>query len=770
MIFSALTSARTHVTPRRAIWLVAGVAAALAGVTNIGVGIDHLLSARSAAVRKYPASGRLHIVEIDARSIAAINRWPWPRSEHAKVVDALRRAGASTIAFDVDFSTPSTAVEDAALGNAIDRAEGKVILPTFRQRAGDADQSWVDALPAEALRRAATLAAVSILPDADGAVREAPMGVFTGGLPRPSLSSMIAGRTGAAETSFPIDYAIDPASIPRHSFVDVRNGRLPTGSLTGQQVLIGATAIEMGDRYAVPNYGIIPGVVIQALAAETLMRGVPVRVGWPAGLIAALLMAALVLRNLSWRRFAAWSGAAVLALVAGGTALNAVGLQPVLAPGLIALILVAVIGGVQHAYWAFQTRRALDAETGLPNRIALRLALKGVEGSTLVVARIADFDKLAAGLPGEAVTQLVARVCDRLRFVALDGELYRLGDAMLAWTAALDSADAADLHASLRTLMLTPVEVSGRRVDVSLSLGFAAVLGAAEQVIAQASLAAERASADGSGWRRHAQSEEEAVDRELSLLSELDEAVERGELEVVFQPKLALSTGQISSVEALVRWHHPTRGFLRPDLFIPLAERNDRIGGLTLYVVERTIAAVQGWAAGGHTITGAVNLSAKLLSSASFNAELLRLLEQSGIDPQLMIFEVTESAAMADPEAARAALERFRALGIAISMDDYGTGQSTLSYLKMLPLNELKIDRSFVQFAHQNRSDAILVRSTVELAHELKLKVVAEGVEDQPCLDLLRSIGCDYVQGYLISKPVSADAVVALLEQERLAA
>lgn len=188
--------------------------------------------------------------------------------------------------------------------------------------------------------------------------------------------------------------------------------------------------------------------------------------------------------------------------------------------------------------------------------------------------------------------------------------------------------------------------------------------------------------------------------------------------------------------------------------------------------VPRTLAIVvtAQEAATAHPITGAVNVSAKLLSSAEFLTALRALVDDSGIDPHRLTFEVTESAAMSDPEGAAAALRSFSELGIGISMDDYGAGQSTLSYIKQLPLNELKIDRSFVQFAHQNRGDGVLVRSTIELAHELGLKVVAEGVEDEACLDFLREAGCDYVQGYFVSRPVTAEALFPILTDWRAAA
>jgi EAL domain-containing protein (putative c-di-GMP-specific phosphodiesterase class I) len=283
-------------------------------------------------------------------------------------------------------------------------------------------------------------------------------------------------------------------------------------------------------------------------------------------------------------------------------------------------------------------------------------------------------------------------------------------------------------------------------------------------------LAADKALMAGELWQAHDEQAGEAADRELSLLGELDEAIDQGEIEVAYQPKLCLKTFRIVSVEALVRWNHPTRGFLPPDMFIPLAERNDRISGLTLHVLKQTIEDLAAWRAQGHPISGAVNLSAKLLTSPSFIADLQNLVAHSQVPATMLTFEVTESAAMSNTAEAAQALRAFQELGIGISMDDYGTGQSTLSYIKQLPLNELKIDRSFVQFAHQNRSDGVLVQSTVNLAHELGLKVVAEGVEDEACLAYLASIGCDMAQGYLVSHPLPAAGLAELLARPRAVA
>jgi EAL domain-containing protein (putative c-di-GMP-specific phosphodiesterase class I)/CHASE2 domain-containing sensor protein len=745
--------------------LLAALVGVASGAWHVASGVEHAIqNARSAAL-DHPASGTLALVEVDARSIAAIDRWPWPRRNFAQAVDRLHRAGAASIAFDVDFSSRSVPEDDAALAAALRRAGGAVVLPTLRQSAGGGDAGFIDTMPIPELRANAMAAAVSILPDEDGQVRSAPMGIVTDGAPRPSLSAMLANRAGGVGVQFPIDYAIDPASIPRHSFIDIRDGRFDPAAIAGKHVLIGATAVEIGDRYAVPRYGVVPGVVIQALAAETLMAGMPRSCGWLLPLLLALALAPAILLARSPPLLAM---VVVLALTTVfGLSLGAewaFGCRYPLVPSFLALLVVSIAAALIRLAHTWRERRLHDEATGMGNRAAMTIDLAGRDELVIATARIVDYDKLHAALGSAGVAELVCRVRDRINTLGSGLTIYRVEDRVLAWQADV-GVDLVQLwHEQLRRMMLLPIEVKGRHADVTLAIGVAVGSGTeCAGVLANAALAASEARGRGTGWHVHSSGEGDAASHEISLLGELGRAVDAGEIRVLYQPKLDIASGRITSVEALVRWQHPVRGLLGPDLFIPLAERNDRIGELTMHVLQRTIDDVREWGAAGHRVCGAVNISAKLLNSSAFLDDVAALIHRTGIDPDRLILEVTESATMTDPTHAARSLSAIKALGVAISMDDYGTGQSTLTYLKQLPLDELKLDRSFVQFAHQNRSDAVLVRSTVELAHELGLKVVAEGVEDAACLAYLASIGCDVAQGYLISKPVPAAAITDLL-------
>jgi len=745
--------------------VAAGALGSACGLSQAGSGLEHLFQDARYAVRSHKASGGVHVVEIDARSIAAIDRWPWPRRNYAHLIDRLHRAGASSIVFDVDFSSQSTSADDNAMAAALKRAGGTVVLPALRQAAGGGKAGFVDAMPIPELRAQAMAATVSILPDADGLLRSAPLGLITDGAPRPSLSALIANRAGAAGEDFPIDYAIDPLTIPRHSFIDIRDGHFDPAAIAGKHVLIGATAVESGDRYAVPRYGVIPGVVIQALAAETLINGVPQQGGWAWPLLLALAVAPVILRA---RSRVLLAGAILIApLAIFGASLLAEWVLLIhlrIVPALAALAEISLAALMTRGMRAWRKRVLHDEPTGMPNRARLVGDLRHDARLVIATARIGDYDKLLAALGGSGMAELMCRVRDRISVLGGGQTIYRVEDRVLAWRSTVDLDQVEVRYDQLRRMMMLPIEVAGRRADVALAIGVAAGRGTdCAGVLANAALAAAEARSRGTGWHVHSTDEANALSHEISLLGELAHAVDTGEIRVLYQPKLDIRTGRIASVEALVRWQHPTRGLLGPDVFIPLAERNDRITGLTLHVLARTIADLHAWNAAGHRISGAVNISAKLLSSAQFVDEVAALIGRTGIEPDRLILEVTESAAVHDPAVAADTLAAIKRLGVAISMDDYGTGHSTLTYLRQLPLDELKLDRSFVQFAHQNRSDAVLVRSTVELAHELGLKVVAEGVESVACLDYLASVGCDLAQGFLISRPTTATAIAELL-------
>ena len=251
----------------------------------------------------------------------------------------------------------------------------------------------------------------------------------------------------------------------------------------------------------------------------------------------------------------------------------------------------------------------------------------------------------------------------------------------------------------------------------------------------------------------------------LALAGALRRAIEHGELVLHYQPKVACATGELVGVEALVRWQHPERGLLAPDQFIPLAEQTGLIVPLGRCVIAMAVRQQQDWQRMGLSVAVAVNLCMREILDPELPAAIERELQAAGVEASLFRVEITESSLMLDPVRVRATLEHLRELGVRLAVDDYGVGCSSLRYLQQLPVDELKIDASFIRHVATNASDLTIVRSTVELAHGLGLHVVAEGVEDAATLEQLARIGCDQAQGYLLSRPQPAWAVAEWLHQ-----
>jgi len=759
-------------TPRwPAVPLLALLAGLLALGSGWGAGAEQSLRHVRDGLRTHAASGDIAIVEIDARSLREMNIWPWPRRYHAAMIDRLNAAGATLIAFDVNFEAPSNPADDGALVAAMERAGGMVALPTFRQQEQSGSSETVDTLPHNMFRDYVFIASVNVFPDADGLVRRMPLGISADDAPRPSMAALLAEADGDIDQLLEIDFAIDRSTIPRFSFIDIVEGRFDPAAVAGKRLIVGGTAADMQDRYAVPRYGVIPGVEVLVLGAETILAGgVPAtRTGlWPL-LLALLIAVAAALPGRPLR--------SVAVLVLGIPTVLALPLAteqwlsatyPIV-PALAALAVTA-LGTLLLQISARHRRHSMvDGETLLPNLRAMNEAAQG-DARTIIVARIDRFEALAAALGPAGTAALVQRVAERL--AGETGEtVYRTDEHSLAW---FDPAGAAhlldDRLSGITAAMRAPVEC-GRMVDVTLGLGIASPCeaeagepSARKQQIANAALAAERALRDRRPYLYFADANDDETGWHLSLVGELGAAMAAGEVWNAYQPKLDIRTGQVCGVETLVRWTHRERGPVGPDRFIPVVEANGRADDLTRHVFAQALADAARWRAAGHALGVAVNVSATLLDNHGFIGWLRETLQASPVAAEMVTIEVTESAAVRNVDQAAAALAEWRALGVQVSIDDYGTGQSSLGYLQRLPAGELKIDMSFVQDMVHDSRNAIMVRSTVALAHQLGMKVVAEGVEDAATLALLGEVGCDVAQGWLIGRPMNAAALEEYLK------
>ena len=745
----------------RPLSLVLGLLVAISAIGLAAVGLfvpaEDALTAQRAKLLERAPTGQTVIVEMDARSLAELRSWPWPRRYHAQIVNRLNQSGASIIAFDVDFSARSD-TGDAELAAAIRKA-GHVVLPIFAQASSAvSDGSEMLASRPDAAFSDAWVGGVNIFPDRDGIVRDYPAAIAIGGVIQPSIATLVAEKDGMGDRSFRPDWAIDKNAIPRLSFVDVMKGRVKPEQVRDKRVLIGATAIELGDRYAVPRYGVVPGVVVQAMAAESLLQGRAVQRTGPVITILGILLIALLFAPRPVDRpvrYAATCAAMGLAIVGGPLLVESQWPVAVDSAAWLYTLLAAVgVQAVVEARRRLRLRAQVDTESGLPNRSVLEQVLVAEFGPTVVyAAAIERFETIRDGIGLAASNEMIRNVADAIG-VIVGGPVYRIAPDVIAWTG--QDADEAQIR-RVQSALRVPVTTQAGPVDIALTVGIDADEGASAAVLRiERALSAISAARSMGHTHEHYRGSNPQVRRQLSMMSDLREAMAKGRLRLAYQPKMSFATGRIADAEALIRWFDDSGKTVSPDEFIPLAESTGVIREVTLFALRTAMTDMTNWAKDGVAIRVAVNVSALDVATEDFAEEVGRLLDEAGVPASQLALEVTESALIRSPAEAIATLTKLRERGIRLSVDDYGTGQSTLSYLKHLPVHELKIDKSFVTTLTQSKSDAIMVRSTINLAHELGLQVVAEGIEDRETLDLLREQGCDYAQGYFISKPISS--------------
>jgi diguanylate cyclase (GGDEF)-like protein len=411
---------------------------------------------------------------------------------------------------------------------------------------------------------------------------------------------------------------------------------------------------------------------------------------------------------------------------------------------------------------AAQEHRSLhDPLTGLPNRRhflrLLRARLAAEPATAVAMLDLVGFTDVNEALGHDTGDLLLAEVGRRLVASLGQGSVARLGNDEFAVVLPRGTGadDASARVAELAAATSGSFAVRDLTVDVRISAGVA--LGPEHGEDAATLLQhADTALYTAKQLHRDVEVYDVATDRagqRVRMTGHLRDAIAAGDLEVHYQPKVDPRTGRATGAEALVRWTHPEHGAVSPEEFIPLAEHTGLIRALTTQVLDVALAACAGWRRDGHELGVAVNLSTRSLGDTELPQQVERALRRAGLPPGALTLEITETAVMQDLGRSVAVLERLRALGVRLSVDDFGTGQASLAYLKRLPVHEMKIDRSFVMSMTEDAGDAAIVRASVELGHALGLSVVAEGVEDLATLAVLAELRCDRAQGYLISRP-----------------
>jgi EAL domain-containing protein (putative c-di-GMP-specific phosphodiesterase class I)/CHASE2 domain-containing sensor protein len=741
------------------------VAAIIFGLIGAGELPEDMLRASRNSLHQHKATGDIVLVAIDDRSLREVGRWPWPRSRHAEIINKLSQAGANRTFVDIVFNGRSDSTDDAKLADAVSNARNVTLAVSTRSgitRTGITGSGDPDLLPPEMFSKHAELGLISVAYNYQNAVWHLDYSRKVQGKAVQSFSAKLAKVDSRLNGDFMPDYSTDPTTVPVIAAADILNGRFDPKSIQGKDVVVGTASEGIGDQYFIPGWGKMAGAYVHIIGAETLKSGRPMSFGWLAPLLLALGACWAAATRKSAGQVGSILLSAVLLLLFAPVGLESALIFVDVTPALFAVIVVSTVLALRR----WKQRGLVNTVSGLPNLSALK-ANKAGRDKALIAARVLNYAEIAAALPPEQERQLVDQIVSRLRVGAPDRTLYEGDGGIFAWFEEPELPFANHIEA-LYALFRNPARVEGQSIDLAISFGVE--IGSGRSLtnrLASSLVAAEEAAHDGLKWKYYDPEALEDASWKLSILSQLDSAVDKGEVWVAYQPKFDLKQRKIVGAEALARWTHPEKGPIAASEFIAAAEQHDRIGKLTDFVLEQAIsaAAIVNRKHPGFGI--AVNLSARLLTDRSLVLRLGAMMARHRLSPDLLTLELTETAELAGSGAAFDMLSSLRDLGVTIAIDDYGTGLSTLDYLKKIPASEIKIDQSFVKTILDNRSDLVMVQSTIALAHSLGRKVVAEGVEHQGVLDALVDMGCDVAQGYIIGRPMSIDSLTKRLSADR---
>ena len=419
-----------------------------------------------------------------------------------------------------------------------------------------------------------------------------------------------------------------------------------------------------------------------------------------------------------------------------------------------------------------------DAATGLPNRVYFERQLNecvadaGARAVTVLLVEIGRVSEINYTLGHETGEDLIRIIGNRLKSMVKSSDTVARHSSTM-FSILMPGASASDVRPIVDRILESfedAVPVAGIQLDVTAAIGEACYPDHgldARTLLQRADTAIYEAKASSRLFATYDPEADPHKPERLTMMGELRKGLDNGEFKFFYQPKVDIAAEKITHVEALVRWIHPERGFMPPDDFIPLAEQTGNVQKLTQWALDTAIAQARAWQDANIDIIIAVNLSARDLTNRKLPDQIAALLNQYGVAANRIVLEITESAIMDDRDNAMAVLTALNKMGHTLSIDDYGTGYSSMAYLKALPVQEIKIDKSFVLKLASNAEDEILVRSTIDLGHNLGLKVVAEGIEDEESLQILKKYGCETGQGYFISKPVPPEDIEKFYKESR---
>ncbi|MEZ5680397.1 MAG: EAL domain-containing protein [Erythrobacter sp.] len=754
--------ARVRERLRHLLWAV-GITGVMSAIFLLEP-VDQFLWLFQSKIAGHRPSGDIVFVSVDEPIDDPI--FAHRRVELAQALRELDRRGVGKVYIDIAFDEPSTDRFDKPLAEAIATLGPRIALADQLQINIQGKKQVVRTLPSLA-GSASRVVSDKQNSDLFDVRWVSDFSIKVDGRPVPTLGAALGGVRSEASDGFQIDYGFPAKEITALHLVDLLPGNFDGKDefdLAGKTVVIGYDRKNAGSSLIIPNSTNAPATYVEIYAGESIKGSRLSFVGLaPTIMSFAIMLAMIIFLPLTRkRRWLAYAGLVVTYV--------------------LGLILFAKIGIRMHAsyamgllfvYAAFRSwtrwkRRValINQDSGLPTLKALesRLIRDAKNDGHVVVAKVHNYERILKSLREEDRTKYLLKLVDRLR--AADPDLAIFSDShFLAWHSPIEQGDALAEHLlGMRAIFAAPVTVAGHSIDVGITFGAAAIEGNPVNRVPAAIAAVEETNEALEPVRIAESGNQSDMLWDISLRARIDQAMEAGEIYCVYQPKIDRESGSIAGVEALVRWHDPARGFIEPLHFVQQCEKAGRMEHLTRYVLQSACSAGQLLHFRDQTITMSVNISATLLGDMRIVGIVRNVLQATRFDPRFLVLEVTETSRIADLDTAATILSELRALGLRVSIDDFGMGAANFETFFALPFDELKIDRLFVSNMMKDAKARAIVSSLVAMGHEARITIVAEGVETQEEVEILNEIGCDELQGYVFSRPISLSKLLEFNE------
>jgi diguanylate cyclase len=737
-------------TPRVKALLWAVLISVMIGGFQIGEPLDDVLAGARNYVRQQEYKGNVVVVGIDDKTAAAFGGYQYSKKIDAEVIDRLFDLGAKRVFIDKNYPIDADSESNAIFEKILKRHKGRIFLTTklsMDPSTGNAKEIIYNRQYAGLTELVSSNAYISPFQLS----LKLPISNEVQDRRISSFSAKLSNSMQVSNEPYKPDFSILAKTVPTVSFIDVHKGNNTNVDFYAKDVVIGGTSSAYGDVQLIPSQRFINRIYCHIIGAETLNTAAPNNWGWmPAWIIA--LSTSLIILFVSNYRLAL--GAAVIVFLSSFIIpifLDAASINV----DVIAGIVLTVFSGIR----SFLIRKAewdssINNVSELPNFNAMR-RLAPYQKANLVALKIRNYTAIIAGFGAEMESAIISEVVRRIAIGKDDQTIFHDGDTLMWFTDTNDQMILKHHLHGLSQISSATMHLNNQAFDLLYSFGVDTQQGSSIGArIGSAMLCAQEAAQDNQICKFYDPDRRDAAAWDLSLLDSMNNAIDNGEMWVAYQSKIDVKTGRIIGAEALARWSHPTRGMVGPEQFIDVAERNNRIDRLTEFVLDQAIktAAYINKDFGRFSI--AVNLSVQLLHHPDLLPMISKALVRHGLQANLLTLEITETGKLDQTKETIDILNRIVNEGITLSLDDYGTGNATLEYLKQMPFTEIKIDRSFVSNISALHDDLVMVQSTIAMAHSLSCKVVAEGVESQETLSILGKLGCDLAQGFYIGMPI----------------